>query len=277
MAAIKKILFPVDFSPRCQQAAPYVAEMAGWFEAELMLLHVVEPGANTLAEELKTQKQTQLGSFFVEELKHFRTQRVCLTGDPAEKIAEIARSWPPDLVMMPTHGLGFFRSYLLGSVTAKVLHDAACPVWTSVHEQSIQPLEKIKSERVLCAIDLCPRSGEILAWAGRFAREHQALTVVHVTPGIEAAAMGRFLDDEYVAALTHDADAEIANLLASAKIDAEVRIAGGSIAHTIKNIASDLAADLMIIGRHSSARFAGHLRHNAYAILRESPCPVISI
>jgi hypothetical protein len=29
-----------------------------------------------------------------------------------------------DLIMMPTHGVGTFRSFLVGSVTAKVLHDA---------------------------------------------------------------------------------------------------------------------------------------------------------
>ena len=34
---------------------------------------------------------------------------------------------------MPTHGFGPLRRFLLGSVAAKVLHDAQCPVWTSVH------------------------------------------------------------------------------------------------------------------------------------------------
>ncbi len=35
-----------------------------------------------------------------------------------------------DLIMMPTHGGRHFRSLLIGSVTAKVLHDVRCPVWT---------------------------------------------------------------------------------------------------------------------------------------------------
>ena len=38
---------------------------------------------------------------------------------------------------MPTHGYGPFRRFILGSNTAKVLHDADCPVWTGVHVEEI--------------------------------------------------------------------------------------------------------------------------------------------
>ena len=39
----KKILFPVDFSVRCTDAARMVETFSGHFQAELTLLHVVEP------------------------------------------------------------------------------------------------------------------------------------------------------------------------------------------------------------------------------------------
>jgi nucleotide-binding universal stress UspA family protein len=42
-------------------------------------------------------------------------------------------------------------------------------------------------------------------------------------------------------------------------------------------VAHQFEADLLVIGRHGGAGFEAHLRQNAYAILRESPCPVISI
>jgi hypothetical protein len=63
--------------------------------------------------------------------------------------------------MMPSYGLGFFRPSLLGSVTAKVLHDVGCPVWTSVHAEEAPPLERIGCTKVLCAIDLRERSQQI--------------------------------------------------------------------------------------------------------------------
>jgi nucleotide-binding universal stress UspA family protein len=39
----KKILFPVDFSVRCTDAARMAETFTGHFQAELTLLHVVEP------------------------------------------------------------------------------------------------------------------------------------------------------------------------------------------------------------------------------------------
>ncbi len=56
-----------------------------------------------------------------------------MLGDPAQVITAFAHTQGVDLIMMPTHGYGPFRRLLLGSVTAKVLHDAECPVWTAVH------------------------------------------------------------------------------------------------------------------------------------------------
>lgn len=278
MPTIKKILFPVDFSARCVGASRHVETLAGWFEAEIMLLHVVGNGTNTLAEELQPRSQERLNIFLAEELKHFTTQRVCVAGDPADRIVETARSWNPDLVMIPTHGLGLFRRFLLGSVTAKVLHDVECPVWTGIHEEDAPPLEKITWSRVLCAIDLGDRSADVLKWAGFLAREHQAdLRIVHVTPALEAAAAGRHLDDEFAASLAAEAQSRIAKLQVAAGTNATLQIARGNPGAAVTSAAKDYSADLLVIGRHNTSGIAGRLRHNAYAIIRASPCPVISI
>jgi nucleotide-binding universal stress UspA family protein len=37
------------------------------------------------------------------------------------------------LIILPTHGYGPFRRFLLGSATAKVLRDADCPVLIGAH------------------------------------------------------------------------------------------------------------------------------------------------
>src|ERR1019366_3029392 len=119
MPQIKKILFPVDFSESCVGAARYVEFFAGQFQAEITLLHAVRMGEHSLAEELLPQRKAQLDAFLADELKYFTTQRVCVTEDPANAILETADSWKPDLLMLATHGLGYFRRHLLGSVTAK--------------------------------------------------------------------------------------------------------------------------------------------------------------
>ena len=43
MIPLSKILLPVDFSERCLGAARYAASLASRFQAEIALLHVVEP------------------------------------------------------------------------------------------------------------------------------------------------------------------------------------------------------------------------------------------
>src|ERR1700722_11206102 len=57
---VKKILFPVDFSERSNGAARYVEAMAGWFESEVMLLHVVDTGSHWYPEDAKPHLNRQM-------------------------------------------------------------------------------------------------------------------------------------------------------------------------------------------------------------------------
>ena len=84
--------------------------------------------------------------------------------------------------MMPTHGYGRFRAALLGSVTAKVIHDTLCPVWTSAH------IEKLHSppypcRLIMCAVDDGEESIKTIRRAGRLAEDLEcSLVIVHATP-----------------------------------------------------------------------------------------------
>jgi nucleotide-binding universal stress UspA family protein len=273
MPQINKILFPVDFSDACLGAARYVEAFAGQFEAEIMLLHAVGSGEPGPA-------KAQLDGFLESELKSFTTQRVCTAADhdPSRAIAEAARSWNPDLVMMPTHGLGFFRSHLLGSVTAKMLHDLKCPIWTSVHAETAPPLEKIHCRRILCSIDLTESSRDILAWASWVAGEYQAgLGIVHATVAADALAAGWHLREEFAHYASTQANLRMDALQKDVGTAAQVFIHPGTPKAVVATAVSEFDADLLIIGRHGKTGFMEDLFPNATAILRESPCPVISI
>lgn len=276
MPSIKKILFPVDFSERCTGAARYVESIAGWFEAEIMLFHVVDAATyDPIAQRIYALRREHVQTFLAEELKQFTTRRICAIGDPAEEIVKMARSWAPDLVMMPTYGLGFYRPSLLGSVTAKVLHDVDCPVWTGVHTEQAPPLEKITYFRVLCAVDFGRRSAKILEWADSLAREYGAeLGIVHAAPLVEPPP-GHQRNREFTASLEADARAQIGALQGTVGTSATVFIDGGEPAKVVNCAAREFNADLLVIGRHGGDD--RYLRHNAYAIIRESPSPVVSI
>jgi nucleotide-binding universal stress UspA family protein len=278
MPKIKKILFPVDFSASCLGAARYVEAFAGRFEAEIMLLHVVGMGEYSLADELLPRVQAQLDAYLTDELKYFTTRRMCVTGHAAHEIVDEARSWGPDLVMMPTHGMGAFRRFLIGSVTAKVLHDLDCPVWTGAHTEAAPPLEQIHCRRILCAVDLKDRSQNVLEWAAWLAGEQQAeLRIVHATPTLPPGYLAGNLEEELAQSVAQQAKRRVEILQEAIGSDARTVICSGDIAKVVACAAKDFRADLVVIGRHSGAGAGGYLRRHAYAILRESPCPAISI
>ena len=60
-------------------------------------------------------------------------RRLIYEGDPEAQIAAFTQAEDIQLIVMPTHGYGVFRRFLIGSGTSKVLHDVSCPVLTGVH------------------------------------------------------------------------------------------------------------------------------------------------
>jgi nucleotide-binding universal stress UspA family protein len=282
MPQIKKILFPVDFSEACRGAARYVEAFACEFGAEITLLHTVGMQEHVLPEELLPIRKAQLELFLADELNHFATNRICtISDDPACAIVTLARSLEPDLLMMPTHGLGFFRRHLLGSVTAKALHDLECPVWTTVHAETAPALEQIHCRRILCSIglhetELGESSERVLEWAGWLARQYAAsLGIVHATAVIEGAVASWSLEEEFNRQVSAEAKRQIGELQAHAGTAAQVFVRTGKPEAVVADTARAFDADLLVIGRHSGSE--RHLFHSAYAILRESPCPVVSV
>jgi len=261
MFQLKKILFPVDFSRRARGAAAYVEALAGRFDAEVILLHVIEPAPynRTLAEEPAITHQSFL-EFFGPDLKYIRTGIVIERGEAAQKIVECAVERKADLIMMPTQGLGVYRRLIIGSNVAKVLHDADCPVWTGVHMEEARPLEKMHTERVLCAVDLKRPSERILKWASQLAKEYQAeLTLLHVSPDRDASLCA--LED----------------LQKRVGSSAALRVKDGDPAKVVAETARDINADLLVIGRRAEIGLLGRLEVTAYSIIRQSPCPVVSV
>jgi len=184
-------------------------------------------------------------------------------GDPATTIVDYANQEHFDLIMLPTHGLGDFRRFLLGSVTAKVLHDADCPVWTGVHMAEAPPLENIVFRNFLCSVDLGPQFEGVVECAAELAEQYRAkLSVFQVVPEPASAAEIR---------------QKIEGLLPAAAKHASVLVEAGEVAKTVSCVATRVQADLLVIGRNPAPGMFGRLRTDAYSIIRQSPCPVISV
>ncbi|MCU1236427.1 MAG: UspA domain protein [Candidatus Solibacter sp.] len=290
MASLSRILVPVEFSPRCRGAVQYAEALACHFHAEIILLHAVLPplanyssfeamaysSADEFAEEVAAQRVLDLDAVTCKAPGGVRTMVVI--GDPARTICETAAAEKCDLIVMPTHGYGPFRRFLLGSVTAKVLHDAVCPVFTSPHMDAAPDYTTIGFHKVLCALDLALHSREVLAWADWFAREYGAsLTIVHAIHAAATRRGGFFFDPGFGIELTRHASERIDLLREDLSVNASVSIQAGETPLVVATTAEEQNASVLIIGRGSTPRAHGHLPTNAYAIVRESPCPVITI
>lgn len=294
MHPFSRILLPVDFSERSSGAARYARSLAARFHSEVVLLHVLTPaqvaagamdvGGSMMAELYRTrsvQVEAEFDRLVAGQLEGLKVRRMSVEGDPATKIVEIARHEAAGIIIMPTHGYGPFRRFLMGSNTAKVLHDAGCPVWTGVHLDQA-PAEGIAFRQILCAADLGEESAKSLCWASRMARELGAgLTVVHATGAVPEADNAEEAPDASEASWQHgihqSAETELRNLLDSVHAEASVIVEGGDPAKVICAAAERTGADLLVIGRGSAAGVFGHLRANAFAIIRMSPCPVVSV
>jgi nucleotide-binding universal stress UspA family protein len=283
---IRRILFPIDFSGHTYTTAPFVDAMASRFSARLVLLSVVpilsrpsrESGQADLIdpEPLKQDLEPRLDGVLRKEFAHLEVERVVELGDPAEVIARFADTQGVDLTMMPTRGQGPFRRLLLGSVTAKVVHDAQCPVWTNVHTDQPLPLDAPVAQTVVCALDGTPESSPVMDWAARFAgRVGAKLRFVHVIPGLEESSL-RFPKPK-LEGLQQEAFGRIENLQRTAGVKAPTSVVIGKIGRRFCDEARNHQADLVVIGRGKLHDSAGRLGRNAYDIIRHAPCPVISV
>jgi nucleotide-binding universal stress UspA family protein len=137
-STLKRILVPVDFSPCSQAAIDYAALLAERFGASIEVLHVWHPPraaedddtpltrfAQSDAGEAMTRFLAELEARGVPEARG-RLER----GAPAEAILDVACIDHCDLIVLGAHGKRGLSHLITGSVAAKVVRGASCPVLT---------------------------------------------------------------------------------------------------------------------------------------------------
>lgn len=291
MPGFRHILFPVDFSERSQAVRPYVKFFAQQFKARLTLLNVVQmpPGIYGGMDasfpvvfdfpSVEGQVAGLLKDFMgPEDSGPGTVETVVQHGDPAAMISDYVHKNGVDLVMMGTHGYGRFRSLLLGSVASKVLHDADCAVWTSAHTDDPKLLSHLPCRNILAAVDPPDgTAGDLICKAAEIAREFDAqLRLVHAVPG----AIHHPMDtggEEFRTFLLKVAREEIEKIQAHARTSFALDVEAGAVGEVVKRAALENRADMVVIGRGVTHETMGRLRSRAYDIIRESPCPVLSL
>ena len=145
----RKILVPVDFSPCSDEAFRVALTLGRTFQAELLLLHVIDTSAlatfnqlGLLAVPSDAQGQKRRLRHHArlnvrrllesEAVKGVTVTRIVSEGGPFVEIAKTARMEKVDLVVIGSYGgrSGSMDKIFFGSTAEKVVRTAGCPVLT---------------------------------------------------------------------------------------------------------------------------------------------------
>jgi nucleotide-binding universal stress UspA family protein len=161
MIALRRIVVPTDFSLPAQRALRYAIEFAKKFDAEILLVHVIEPPAYAAAfakggpvEETDEQRRAydwfeqQLANQKKEEVPDsVRCRTILLKGTASAEVAQCATREDADLIVMATSGRSGLKDVLLGSTAERVLRRAPCPVMTVHRGQAKGFIDQGEEER----------------------------------------------------------------------------------------------------------------------------------
>lgn len=137
MSAYKKMLVAIDLTEEAPQVLERARELREAYNAELLLVHVVEPVGYAYGGDIPmdlTELQDQLDKAAKEQLGKYGEQygiaaenQVVTVGRPESEIHRIAREEGVDLIVVGSHGRKGFQ-LLLGSTANGVLHGTECDV-----------------------------------------------------------------------------------------------------------------------------------------------------
>ncbi len=291
MTPIKRILAPVDFSPGSEAAARHAAALAHRFSAELMLLHVAptmeqpdrrlsKRGAEErqMAQLDETRRLEGLLAALGDRIRvNGHPQTVLAEGDPVAQVISSVRNHEIGLLVIATHGLGSFRRFLLGSLTAKLLHDLEIPVLTGVHLEHPVAFHDAY-QRIGCAVGMRneEHSAAVLRWAADLADQLSAgLTVIHSPHAVDVVSAAYSADAAI--AVKRDACRRVNELISHLGLKADIEIVEGDPVPAIAEAAAAARCDALVIGRSTRHGLFGAGHADGYAIVRRAPCPVFSV
>ncbi len=295
MLPFKKILFPVDYSPSCTAMVPYVTDMTRQFSAELTLIHAyaLRPvfvnhdlegsmvytdlayDPQVLEEARRTEGQ-RLCEFAANMFPGLRAETRAEEGEAGTVIHSVLQHQGADLVMLPTRGCGPLRRLLLGSVTAKVLHDVSTAVWTGIGSAIEEHAPTVPYKSIVCALDETEEAEAVLRAAAAIAKSYNAdLSLLHV---LEMPPSSPELDlTPYRKDLIDAASAHLQDLKRRLNLDAPHTVVDTGISDGIREEVIRRKADLVIVGRGRDQGIISRVWSRLYSIVRDAPCPVLSI
>jgi nucleotide-binding universal stress UspA family protein len=284
---MKTILVPLDGSALAEQVLPYVRTLALLLGARVQLLHVIVESqhesmvaegiaaAYGVIEPLATQYEREhralitltqhAESYLGSHAALLRSQDIdteidVRCGPAAEVIVEAAENQHVALIAMATHGYSGLKRWALGSVTDRVAHSTAKPVFV-VRGTSSAATEPIRFKRVMVPLDGSPLATQALPLAADLAERArgdivlmQAVeTSIEVYPAIAPLGRPDLMPSEMLRRLRALAGQyldEQAKLLRDRGLPVTTHVVNGHAAETIVDQATGQLVDLVVISTH---------------------------
>lgn len=130
-----RAVVPIDFSDLSRAALDRTIEIVGE-SGEIHVIHVLaelstmEPGNlyGTVTDEDRIKSTEEMLRRKFNDPRYSKVVMHAVVGDAGREITAFAERESADLIVIPSHGYGFFKHMLLGSVAERVVRLAHCPV-----------------------------------------------------------------------------------------------------------------------------------------------------
>jgi nucleotide-binding universal stress UspA family protein len=126
---LSKILLATDFSDYSRRSLDYALSLATEYNAELVLLHVLEhvPDRDLMAASARAQRELE-ESIPADACQRCTVRSTVRIGRPYREIIQLALEAQTDLVVMGVRGRNTLDLAIFGSTTHRVIQLGSCPV-----------------------------------------------------------------------------------------------------------------------------------------------------
>jgi nucleotide-binding universal stress UspA family protein len=265
---IGRALFPVSRSERCQNALRHIAPTAAQLDAELILMHVLDPlvdgGPKPAAGELKSFKPENFGCSRYRRL-------VDSHSDTATTIANYAKREDVGMIMMPVPKPTLLQR-IFSNVGRRILDQSPCPVWM-VNEAQAQRQTERPVQRILCAVSRY--SPEVLAYAAQIGASLKAhLILMHIVPDVHEGTLASGFDD-HLPLSPETAMVSLKRMQDYTNVDARTLVETGDFRKKLEFVARDRNVDLVVVDRPAPGKV--QTRQPALtSFVNQLHCPVLA-
>ncbi|MDI1355217.1 MAG: universal stress protein [bacterium] len=265
---MKTILVPTDFSKNAETALYHAIELAKAEHAQLVLLHAFQANyatsyvPNNVIEQEKTDVKKDSDSLLSAlglKIKHagnIKYELLSVEDFAVDAIFKIIKLKEIDLIVMGTKGASGFTNKILGSITAKVIRNAECPVLAIPESAKFKAIKNITYTTNYAQYDI-----EGMQKVADFARYFNAhIQILHITDKNQLPEVEKDLFEKFVKHILRDVD--YPNI--SSRI-----LTGESVEEALDEFVNETATDMLVMTTQPKGFFArlfgeSITRHMAY-------------